>query len=44
MGFNLENQAYFESLLNPISSDKNLVAEDYIQQNTKGQQEGSYIG
>ena len=29
MGFNSENQAYFEGLLKPIDSDKNLVAEDY---------------
>ena len=29
MGFYLENQAYFEGLLKPINSDKNLVAEDY---------------
>ena len=29
MGFDLENQVYFEGLLKPITSDKNLVAADY---------------
>ena len=28
MGFNFEVDAYFEGLLKPINSDKNLVAED----------------
>ena len=29
MAFDLENQVYFEGLLKPITSDKNLVAADY---------------
>ena len=28
MGFNVEREVYFEGLLKPINSDKNLVAED----------------
>ena len=28
MGFNFKLEVYFEGLLKPINSDKNLVAED----------------